>query len=125
MKQGDTCRFRQEEGKRHLWVVLSDPGINESEVLLVHLTTKTDRSDLACLVQPGEHPFVHAETAVNYAKPRVMSVGLIEKLGVEWREPVAVHLLQRLLEGARDSDRIINAHRQILVDQGFIDVGED
>jgi hypothetical protein len=87
MKQGDTCLFRQEEGKRHLWVVLSDPEVNQTEVLVVHLTTKTERSDPACLIQPAEHPFVAVDTAVNYAKPRVMSVALIEKLGVEWREP--------------------------------------
>ncbi len=61
MNAGDTFRIPQPGTSldSHLWVVISDPAIDEAHVLIVSFTTRRQDSDTACVLQAGEHPFVH------------------------------------------------------------------
>ena len=63
MNGGDTFRI-PEPGTSldsHLWVVISDLTVDPVRVLIVNFTTRRKDSDPACILQSGEHPFVHHE----------------------------------------------------------------
>jgi hypothetical protein len=128
MKPGDCFLILAEEPKRHLWVVISDPAINEAEVILVSFTTLRPKSDPACVVEPGEHPFMAERTCVAYRYGRCLPLSRLEALertnGIRMKEPLSADLLERVLAGARDSDFTILSHRRVLVEQGLIDPGE-
>ena len=79
MNAGDTFRI-PEPGTSldsHLWVVISDPAVDPVRVLIVNFTTRRQDSDHACILQAGEHPFVHHETCVNYAGAKAVSAAQI------------------------------------------------
>ena len=82
MKLGDTFKIPQPGTSLDslLWMVLSDPVQNAACILIVNFTSKRADSELACVLQKGEHPFVHHETCVNYAGAKVVSTAQIEKL---------------------------------------------
>ena len=64
MNAGDTF-FVQQVGKlydSHLWMVLSDPGLNANQVLIVSLTTWGKDDDSACVLNVGDHPFVRQKS---------------------------------------------------------------
>ncbi len=65
MNAGDTFKIPQPETSldTHLWVVISDPAADAENILIVNFTTSRADSDKACILQPGEHPFVRHETA--------------------------------------------------------------
>lgn len=69
MKAGDTFKLVNKD--IHLWMVISDPEQDPHRVLLVNFTTWTPRQDPACVLQEGDHPFIHHETCVNYADARI------------------------------------------------------
>ncbi len=75
MKAGDT--FLRNDSDRHLWVVLSDPARDPSNVLLVNMTTLTGTKEKACILNAGDHPWITHETCINYADA---IVGSLEKL---------------------------------------------
>ncbi|MCH8344952.1 MAG: hypothetical protein IH983_13330 [Planctomycetes bacterium] len=62
----------------HLWIVLSEPSIDPENVLIVNLTTWAEYKDQACLLQPGDHPFVKQRTCVNYADAKVVTAHQLE-----------------------------------------------
>ncbi|MSU78846.1 MAG: hypothetical protein EXS16_12225 [Gemmataceae bacterium] len=99
MKAGDTFKISQPGTSldSHLWVVISDPAINGEQILIVNVTTKRADSDLACVVNKGEHPFVHHETVVSYRGAKVVSATDIDtliKAGAVWNHaPVSPTLL--------------------------------
>jgi hypothetical protein len=68
MKAGDT--FRPADGTVdsfvHLWVIISDPEQDPDQVLIVSLTTYHSKKDTACILMPGDHPFIHKRTCVAY-----------------------------------------------------------
>ena len=68
MKAGDT--FRPADGTVdkfvHLWVIISDPEQDSDQVLIVSLTEYHPKKDTACILAPGDHPFIHKRTCVAY-----------------------------------------------------------
>ncbi len=120
---GDTFQYTGKQSDNHLWIVVSDPLQNESRVLVVNLTTCRQRSDRACLIQPGDHPFVTALTCVQYLACREVKLGILE----EWldvgqivkREPVTQILLSRIRQGAVNSPHTPLGVKTLLLDQGL------
>jgi hypothetical protein len=82
MNAGDTFRIPQPGTTldSHLWVVISDPTADEENILIVNFTTSRADSDKACILKPGEHPFVAHETCVNYAGAKVVSKANLDLL---------------------------------------------
>lgn len=54
--------FREDD--KHLHFIASNA--DEPEVLVLSLTTQYRFTDSACVIQPGEHPFVTRSTSVSY-----------------------------------------------------------
>jgi len=127
MKAGDTFRIPQPGTSldSHLWVVISDPSVASAEILLVNFTTLRADSDQACVLQPGEHPFVQHKTCVNYAGAKVVSKAAIDKLMkaglLTAHASVSAALLKRIRDGAAASERMSLEHADMLIDQGLLD----
>jgi hypothetical protein len=109
----------------HLWVVISDPVVDAERVLIVNFTTRRKDSDPACILQAGEHPFVHHETCVNYAGAKVVSRAqiqiLLQRGLLSSHTSLSVNLLKRIRDGAAASERMSLEHADILVEQGLIE----
>jgi hypothetical protein len=123
MRAGDT--FRLVGSDVHLWMILSDPEIDPARVLLVNFTTWRSYHDQACVLEGGEHPFVHHRTCVNYRDARLHSMAQLEALQqdglIEPHERLTSELLRLIRNRAGDSHLIALEHYQLLEDQGLIE----
>lgn len=69
-RAGDTFYLTQATGSTpHLWVLLWGPAGAADAFISVFLTTRRPHSDPACILAPGDHPFIRHETAVRYNSP--------------------------------------------------------
>lgn len=59
--------------RKHLFILLSDPVTEEEVVLMVSISSvKPNRwHDDACMISPGEHPFIVKESFVDYSSCRI------------------------------------------------------
>lgn len=110
----------------HLWIVLSDPSIDPTRVLIVNLTTYDRYEDQAVILNVGDHPFVAHKTCVAYSRARTASDAQLEQLKTRGKltphTPVSRELLERLRLGASTSDRIKTEHLELLRNQGFVEL---
>jgi len=121
MNAGDTFRF---SSARHTWIVVSDPSLNASDVVIANVTSNKAWQDQSCLITKGEHECAHSvDVVVYYAKAQrrsnseldaMLSAGQI-RLGA----PIGSELLSRIRAGAERSTQIPFDVRQVLVDQGI------
>ncbi len=112
----------------HLWVIVSDPSQDPDDILIVNFTTRTDRCDESCNVEPGEHPFVKHRTVVEYRGAKRVSAPQLDQLlagtQFELREPVSQELLTRMRAGAAVSEFISHGDRSLLEEQGVLPLDE-
>jgi hypothetical protein len=123
MEAGAT--FLRVDADNHLWVVISDPTKDPDNVLIVNLTTSDERKERACILRPGDHPWIKHETCVNYGDSVVTTLAKLNAaiagnaLRVQATMPPDV--LKKIRNGVLDSDRIATEREDILLDQGLID----
>lgn len=125
MRAGDTFTYFDGSDK-HLWVVISDPDINATDfVVTVNLTTYQVGKESACVLNPGDHPFIKRTTCVQYADARPIASAILDKhLGngrIVRQTPVSPQILARIRSGAAASCHIPLGCRKILVEQGLIE----
>jgi hypothetical protein len=122
MKTGSTFRFTDPEIEEHLWFVISD--FTAESVVSVNLTSLRTSADRACILVPGDHPFVAHESyiAYNYARlirreelQLLISDGLIIEL-----QPAAADLMQKVWDGAARTKQLPIKCRELLRAQGLI-----
>jgi hypothetical protein len=120
---GDTIFNRSAEGvPSHLWVIVSDPGVDADRVLIANLTHWDDRyADPACRLAGGDHPFITKDTYVNYEDARIVALADLEtgeKRGIfERRQALSPALLQRIRDGAIQSEFCPNKCKRLLSEQ--------
>jgi len=109
--------------KRHLWVVISDPLIDDTQVLSVNFSTSLT-SDPACIVEPNEYDKLDRRSYVAYSHARVAAaheLTTLVNLGqLEITRPVPSELLDRIRQGAAQSDFLEPRFLNILQDQSLI-----
>jgi hypothetical protein len=124
-KQGDTFILANRGIDTHLFVIISDPGLDKGRIVLANFTTWRPDKDQSCVVEAGEHPFVRTRSCIDYRRDRLITLSQYEGFLADGRlisrGPVSQGLLTRILKGAAISPFIPLANRQILVEQGFID----
>lgn len=118
------------EAPKHLWFIISEPQIDDSRILYVNFTSyHADRpaeaeNDPACIVNPGEHPFVQHQTCVYYYGAQVGSLTTLEnryKAGrIRLDQPASSELLQKMRDCAGKSMYMETQHYQILEDQHLV-----
>jgi hypothetical protein len=97
----------------------------------VHLTSYfADRlqsdifNDPACIILPGEHPFIEHPTCVCYASAQAPSLAHLEwrlsKREIELDVPASPALLKKIRKGAAASEHMLPALFDLLVEQALI-----
>ena len=93
---------------RHLWVILTDPGDEEpSNVVIVNLTTHTDRGDQTVILDEGDHPFIQRRTIINYVDAKFSSTSAINKAieieAIVPHQPFQSEILEKIKGGLLQS----------------------
>lgn len=77
MSQGASMRIRDtfqpmHPGERgHLWIVIASAA--DGAVLTVNFSTLAHNDDHSCVINEGEHPFVHHPTVIPFVKMKEVS----------------------------------------------------
>lgn len=110
MDLGSTFKIVRPNEVGHLWVVISR-GDSEGSVVTVNLTSRRHGCDETCVVQVGEHPFIHHETVVAYVYAKLVPRDMQEQILANPSQavphaPVSAALLRRIQKGALDSRHV-------------------
>jgi hypothetical protein len=126
MKAGDT--FRPADGTVdkfvHLWVIISDPDKDPDEVLVVSLTEYHPKKDTACILHPGDHPFIHKATCVAYDLANAPSLATLkhaeENGDLIANVPIRSDVLERIRKQSSLSTKMDPELWDILDRQGLV-----
>jgi hypothetical protein len=122
---GTTFVLKDKAVDGHLWVIVSDPGLDAAKVLFVSLTTYTDYKEDVCLVRVGDHPWVRHLSCIAYDFAKVTTLdklnALKDKGHLELQPPVSAELLKRIRQAAMASTRLAIDYYSILEDQGLLE----
>ncbi len=125
MKAGDTFLLENRAVDGHLWVVISDPGLDGDRVLFVSMTSYDITKENACLINVGEHPFVQHKTCIAYDFARVATLGMLNNLEdqghLRRNVPISAGLLERIRQGVSLSRRIEYGYVELMIEQGLLD----
>jgi len=106
--------------------VLSKPGVNASQILLVNVTTYKKDADVdnSCILEVGDHRFITRPSFILYRKAVFSNLELLSR-GIEKRVlvpdiPVTEELLRRILHGAAKSPFLSRKYLNLLREQGLI-----
>ena len=125
MNAGDTFLYRSID--EHLWMVISDPVQDPHHIVIVNLTTwKGPASDQACVIDAGDHPFVRHRSYVYYQGAKVDPLRhlnrMLESGGLVMQDALTTEQLARVRQGAGASIRTPSFAREILAQQGLIEL---
>ena len=126
MKAGDT--FRPADGTVdkfvHLWVIISDPEQDSEEVLIVSLTEYHPKKDTACILVPGDHPFIRKTSCVAYDLANAPSLDVLrqaqENGDLIANEPMRSDVLERIRKQSSLSRKMDPDLWDILDRQGLV-----
>ncbi len=113
----------------HLWFVISDPVVDADCILIANLTSYDPMApvgptnDPACVLVPGEHPFVVQDTCVAYyyaqqASDQYLTYRL-EQGKIKLDERASPALLAKMRERAGSSRYMSTDNFQILLGQNL------
>ncbi|MGH7140318.1 MAG: hypothetical protein ACREHD_31665 [Pirellulales bacterium] len=126
MNQGD-CFFNQPSARvpSHPWIILSYPDDYPENVLIVNLTDAAHHHDHSCLLGPEDHPGVIVKAScVNYRDAKITSVGLLSEAFAKGllyaKAPIPDAALDKIIDGAIETDELTNAHRALLRRQQMV-----
>jgi hypothetical protein len=125
VKAGDTFLLKDKAVDGHLWVVISDPEVDEDHVLFVSMTSYDITKEKVCLLDVGDHPFIKHKTCIAYefakAAPLKSLVALRDQGHLAMSQPVSDDLLELIRQGVSLSRRINVEHVNLMIDQGLLD----
>jgi hypothetical protein len=98
--------------------VLSDPAI-DPKTLIVNFSTVRAQLDPACVVRPGEHKCITAESYIYYRGAQIRDADFLLRY-TKPVDPLTDELLNRVVEGAAMSDFLKVGHLEILIRQEII-----
>jgi hypothetical protein len=126
MKAGDTFRPAENTVDQfiHLWVIISDPEQDPDEVLIVSLTEYHPKKDTACILGPGDHPFIHKKTCVAYNLANAPSLDELVQArdsgDLVPNDPMRPDVLERIRKQSSLSTKMDPAYWDILERQGLV-----
>ena len=125
---GDCLVFYSgENGKQHLWVVVSNPILDANMILLLNLTSVRGvrTEDLSCVIKPGEHAWVVKDSYIAYSLAEDCSLEYLNRASKA--KSLTLHdacfspgLVARIHHGAVVTRRLAADYVDLLRKQGFI-----
>lgn len=105
---GDTFLIQDYDSPNfHLHIVISDPSSNTGGFMLLPCieTLKKHHKDFSCILKIGDHPFFDRESIVEYRRTKKMTTPQLNRMIMDGiarkREPLALDVLKRVIEGAK------------------------
>lgn len=126
MNQGDCFFNRAAPGlPSHPWIILSDPNDDPDNVLIVNVTDFENHHDHSCVLGPDDHPGVFTkQSCINYRDAKITSLALLVKATSDGllypKDAVPIETLDKVIEGAVETDELQNAQRSLLRRQQII-----
>ncbi len=125
MKAGDTFLFKDKAVDGHLWIIISDPDVDEHRVLFESMTSYDITKEKVCLLDVGDHPFIKHKTCIAYefakAAPLKNLITLRDRGLLEMSQPVSAELLEWIRQGVSLSRRVNVEHVNLMIEQGLLD----
>jgi hypothetical protein len=125
VKAGDTFTLKDKAVDGHLWIIISDPDVDEDPVLFVSMTSYDITKEKVCLLDIGDHPFVKHKTCIAYefakAAPLKTLISLRDQGHLAMSNPVSPALLDRIRQGVSLSRRVNVEHVNLMINQGLLD----
>lgn len=90
----------------HLWIVVAitlDP-----EAVIFNVTTRRADSDLTCILQPSDHPFIKHESVIAYRRGQLITDAIFERLqrsGCIIQPSASIEVVKRIRDGAIGATR--------------------
>jgi hypothetical protein len=102
----------------HPRVVISRPN-SDGKVVVVNWTTLNDTCiDDACILHANEHALLHHESTVVYSRARLYDTRRVQFAsqhgGIIPVGPVSASVLQRIIQGAKNSPELREEWKQLL-----------
>jgi hypothetical protein len=90
----------------HLWIVVTLPDDKSKAVVVVNVSTWHVSKDHACVVEPGEHPWIRTKSVIMYSFARALNVGEQEDFtqGSIRQSDASQTLVDRIQEQAEESE---------------------
>jgi hypothetical protein len=108
----------------HLWVIISDPEQDSDQVLIVSRTEFHPKKDTACILVPGDHPFIHKRTCVAYDLANAPSLDDLIRASDNGdlipNDPMRPDVLERIRKHSSFSTRMDPELWDILDRQGLV-----
>jgi hypothetical protein len=121
---GDTFLLAKRGVNDHLFVIISDPAQDPTQIVTANFTSWRSDEDQSCILERGDHRLISHRSCVYYDN-RLLTLTqyqhLLATAAIIAQDPVGAELLPRILRGAATSPFIPLSNRQILLDQGLID----
>ena len=114
---------RTDGAPAHLWVIIAEPSDDPQSVLIVNISTLRGAvtDDTTCILEAGEHPFIHKRSFVAYRfarKPkREELLKLLDRNLLYLQDPVVSAVLERIRNGAKNSPNLPIKYRPLLDSQ--------
>lgn len=118
LKVGDTFLNQNPGSPEHLWVVVAGPTA-QGEFVIFNLTSWKDGCDQSCPIHKGDHSFVAHDSFIADARGQLLSPvawQLLQQYGCIMKDSVSPELLQRIQQGALDSDFTAQKLQSIITD---------
>jgi hypothetical protein len=126
MDIGSTMLLDDSGIEEHLWIVISDPGVNSERVVIVNLESHdSPEKDDSCMLNVGDHPWITHKTCVRYRDARIAKNEDLDRLvasgALKARADASNELLTKIFEGAEKTLHLPLKCAAILKEQGFIE----
>jgi hypothetical protein len=106
----------------HLWLVISDVDAS-GRVVIVSILSYQPHYDQACILEPGDHPFVKHSTCVEYPTARLIPLARLNAMEVAGtlrpKAAMSADLLARIRSAAAAGDINTECYAT-LRDQGYV-----
>ena len=80
LKCGDTFLLPKSSSDiEHLWIVIAEVDVVMKKAVCVNVTTRKSHSDISCVLDVGDHPFVKWPSVIFYQDAREIDLSLVEK----------------------------------------------
>ncbi len=116
--------FLMDAAQSHLRVLISDPGADPNNVVVVGLTSSKAWKDRTCVIARGAHPWVTHETCVDYRRAMCVTLDQLlngkDKGALKLQEPMPTHVLKAIWEEAGGTEFFPGICLRILKEQGFV-----
>ena len=99
MDRLEVFRFDDKAVDGHLWVIISDPVVDEGRVLFVSMTSYDITKERVCILDLADHPFIKHKTCIAYEFAKVaplQTLAMLRDQGhLAMNQPVAIQILER------------------------------